>query len=215
MQSIVLPLKIIQKITLTCALTVLLALVFSTSVFAQEWVKQESTANGYNLYDVHAVDQERVWAVGAGIPGPAALGGVIMKTTNGGDLWETVLEHEEPLFGLCFFAGVRGIVVGDFDTELPSGGTGPTIFSTTNGGSTWPQRNPGSDGLSLTDVECTNDGSTAFAVGSLANDPAPGLNIEAQVLKSTDSGVSWTHLDSNINDQMDDAFFLSPTEGYL
>lgn len=195
--------------------SIIVTILFSTSVFAQEWIKQDSSANGYDLYDVHAVDQERVWAVGGGIPGPGALGGVIMKTVNGGDTWENALVHEEPLFGLCFFAGVKGIAVGDFDTALPSGGAGPTILSTTNGGSTWPQRNPDSDGLSLTDVECTNDGRTAFAVGGLANDPAPGFSIEAQVLKSTDSGVSWTHLDSNINDEMYDAFFLDPTHGYL
>ncbi len=52
-------------------------------------------------------------------------------------------------------------------------------------------------------------------MGGLANDPAPGFSIEAQILKSTDGGVSWTHLDSNINEEVYDAFFLSPTEGYL
>ena len=58
-------------------LSVVMMVVLSTSVFAQDWVKQDSSANGYDLYDVHAVDQERVWAVGSGIPGPGALGGEI------------------------------------------------------------------------------------------------------------------------------------------
>ncbi len=74
--------------------SVLFLVLLPASVYAQDWIKLESTANGYDLYDVHAVDQERVWAVGAT---PTQSGGVIMKTINGGDTWESAVEHEESL----------------------------------------------------------------------------------------------------------------------
>jgi len=72
----------------------MILVVLSSIVLADDWIEQESTADGYDLHAVEAISDTLVYAVGTPVY-PSE--GVIVRTINGND-WETVLETEGALY---------------------------------------------------------------------------------------------------------------------
>ncbi len=82
------------------------------------------------------------------------------------------------------------------------------IWRTTNGGDDWTSVYTGNEAISLEEVRWASD-QVAVAVG-LAQDGSKGL-----ILRSTDSGQSWSQVNNTISSIFTDIFFVSENVGYL
>ena len=105
------------------------------------------------------------WVVGTG--------GLIRRTTDGGQTWTTLNgepAHVRPLADVAFADAQTGCAVG----------VRGTVVQTADGGSTWTVRRSGTT-HDLVDVAFDAGSQTAYAVGT-------GI-----VLRSSDGGVTWSH----------------------
>ncbi len=129
----------------------------------------------YYFFDVFAVDESTSWAVGYNY----SLGGIILKTTDGGASWENQVSGISMHIG-----GISGLSA---NTAWAVGYTGTshqgTILKTSDGGGTWVEQNPGV-AVNLYDVEAV-DADTAWAVGE-------DSGYRGVILKTTDGGCTWT-----------------------
>jgi len=108
------------------------------------------------------------------------LGGEIIRTTNGGNNWETVLlDSNLRAKGFYFFDSNTGFIVGG------SYATRGYFYKTTNGGLNWVDVTPNPFPPHLFNLTFLNN-NTGYAAGNFG------------VLKSTDSGTNWiTVLNAN------------------
>ena len=136
----------------------------------------KTTNNGANWITLY--DHPGPWLKGIYFTDTAngiAVGdsGIILKTTNGGNVWAPVAAPIQRDF--------NAVVFNNADTGYIAGGNTNhrTILRTVNGGSTWTIVFD-TDGGILNDISFAND-SVAYAVGD-----------SATVLKTSDGGLNWT-----------------------
>ncbi len=128
--------------------------------------------------------------------------GVVFKTINGGQTWDTVFKNNSYLRSIEFSSAKRGFLGGLLSNNQ-------TIFNKTlDGGQTWtsitnltPVTNKGICGLCCVDTNIT------YAVGAWSS--------PAFVLKTMDGGLSWTFLDMSMYaSRLVDVKFIDQNTGY-
>ena len=152
-------------------------LILTGSCLAQ-WSAIPSGTN-HHLKDVHFPDASMGYAVGSN--------GVVLKTTDAGDTWQTVYSDS----GLTF----RSVFFTSHDTGYAAGGS---LYKTTNGGLNWSPVL--SDSLNIiTEVYFLNS-STGFVSGT-------------KLYRTTDAGISWDSV--NLNNTFSTICFPSDSVGYF
>jgi photosystem II stability/assembly factor-like uncharacterized protein len=176
----------------------LVALVVISDAVAQ-WIPQNSGTTN-DLKSVYFTDELTGYAVGNS--------GTILKTTNGGDIWElknsgTTID----LNSVHFPVPEIGYVVGG-NSDPPSSSL---ILKTINGGTNWIPQNSGiSDILKsvyFTEVE------TGYAVGR----NGVGADARSVVIKTTNGGNQWDTILTSLTHRysFNSIFFPDATSGYV
>lgn len=133
--------------------------------------RAQTTAVNAAINSVSMVDTSIAWAAGAG--------GNVLRTTNGGNSWTTVLGNVGgDVFNIFGFSSTRAYVA-----VLGPGGA--TIQRTLNGGFGWQTVYTDTSSSAFINGIYFFDGSNGFAVG----DP---VNGQWTLLRTTDSGLNWT-----------------------
>jgi photosystem II stability/assembly factor-like uncharacterized protein len=143
-----------------------------------------------DIQAVRFVDQNIGYVVGSG--------GLVMKTTDGGDNW---------------VAQTSGVTVTLFDVDFINAnvgfavGTAGNILKTTDGGNNWSVSNYGT--TTIYKIQFVND--NLIYMGSAST--STGI-----LLRSTNSGTSWDNITSNItglNGTVRGLFFLNENTGWI
>ncbi|HEY0978009.1 MAG TPA: YCF48-related protein [Flavobacteriales bacterium] len=150
--------------------TLLLTLLCPLPASAQQWT-QLVHPTIERCEDIHFLGPDTGWAAGGG-------SGRILRTYNGGDFWSVVLESDRYLRSIEFLDADHGFC-GSLDGAL---------YRTHDGGETWtdimdelPQAVPGICGLARAGPQ------TVYGTGVFFG--------PAYVVKSTDAGATWQHID--------------------
>ncbi len=157
-----------------------------------EWVKLNSSIN-YPLNSVFFVDADTGYAVG-GIGG-LEVGGIILKTVNGGASWvQQTSGTYNTLYSVYFTNADTGYVSGDQGT----------ILKTTDGGLNWTTYSMGTWINPLYSIYFT-DADTGYAVGDF------GI-----IFKTTDGGANWVKITSGYGTSINlrSVHFLDADNGY-
>ena len=128
------------------------------------------------LYSVKAVDQYIGWAAG--------VGGIVLRTVNGGSTWESRGDASMGIISSIEASDSQTAWVGSSTQDI---GGNTSIYRTTNGGATWQKVYSLITSGAFIDCIKMADTQTGFAVG----DPVKGKWV---VLKTTDGGASWARL---------------------
>lgn len=137
---------------------------------SEGWVVQ-SSGTTVELYSVSAVNENVAWACGAG--------GVVIRTTNGGQTWQAVTSPRAVDAYVIWAVSANKAFVGT------SGTTDAKIHMTTNGGQTWTDVYTVAGGF--INVIRMIDQNNGWAEG----DPVGG---NWMLLKTTDGGSTWTSM---------------------
>ncbi len=142
-------------------------------LLAQDWQwTTQTSGTTRSLYCVKSVDLSVGWIGGAG--------GVVLRTTNGGNTWTNVGG------GAIGTSDVYVIDALDANTAFVSTSpAGTYIYRTTNGGTTWTQVYASPDGF--IDIIHMHDSLNGIAIG----DPVAGRWV---ILKTTNGGSSWSRI---------------------
>jgi photosystem II stability/assembly factor-like uncharacterized protein len=149
-----------------------------------------TSGTSLELRSINMVDANTGFVVGGKYlaSGP----GIILKTTNGGNIWTTLLNYTYGFNSAYFINSTIGWVVGE----------NGTILKTTNGGISWTIQTSGTTsplyGVFFTD---SNNG---WAAGG------PGT-----IIKTTNGGTTWTTLTSGTTDWLYAIFFTDINNGYV
>jgi photosystem II stability/assembly factor-like uncharacterized protein len=181
-----------QKILLAFALMVSLQ---SAAQASWSMVLEEYTGMRYD--DVFFLNENLGWAAGSG--------GIVMKTTDGGDNWNMQLELEDTYIRNIEFLneniGFLGTLEGIF-------------YKTTNGGTTWTEVEnivPDADIFLPNDTFCGFDAvgtHTVYGCGSFFG--------PAYLIRSTDSGETWTYKDMTpYADYLVEVLFIDEQHGFV
>ncbi len=167
-------------------------IVMINSLFSQ-WESQDSGVND-NIYGVYFLDENIGFAVGWG----ASAGGVALKTTNGGENWNsTILSNNSFVFSVTFIDEVNGFAAGCLNQ-----GSSGAIFRTTNAGDTWTITSQSSTyGFYDIDFPANEIG---FACGWLG-----------KIFKTTNGGNSWFSVNSGTTNVLRWMHFVDENTGYI
>ncbi len=159
---------------------VILALLGASVSYAQTWTTLSSGTSEL-LRSVHFVTEDTGFVVGSG--------GVIIKTTDGGNNWQDMNTNYPGymFWDVQFLTTDLGFVVGEGDSGMNPSGPG-IILKTTDGGANWTSiysnnSHPVRDLFVL-------DANTIYAAGGAEN----MSGALSALLKSTDGGNTWTEL---------------------
>ena len=171
-------------------MTILIAVLITQSTFGQ-WSQQTTPAGGW-YEGIHFVNANIGWAVG--------WDGLIIKTTDGGQTWNTQTSGTpENLQEVYFIDQNNGWVIGDWNN------LGNTLLKTTNGGSTWQLTDP-----DLTTKRYYEDiqfvgSSNGWIVGA-----------SCKILHTTDGGLNWTNQSvGTTTPTLQAVFFINTTTGWV
>jgi photosystem II stability/assembly factor-like uncharacterized protein len=193
-----------------------------------DWTQKNLNYSG-RIYGIDFINKNVGWAVGEQ--------GLILRTQDGGTSWN-MIKTVHNLYAVHFINGTSGFAVGDNGTMLMSSnegntwkllsgsgtrnslysviffdkniglavGSGGTIMHTTTGGELWSDYyiSLNSSSTSWTSI-CFPDTSTGYLLGN-------GFN---NILKTSNSGKSWTWTDRQSSWYINSAFFINPTNGWL
>ncbi len=151
---------------------------------AGTWTLQNPLPTDKTFYDVQMIDSQTAYAVGDG--------GIIYKTTDGGNLWLTLSSGTaNPLYDVNFVNATTGYVAGR-----------NTLLKTTDGGSTWQSLPIGSQS-SWRSVYFTDANN-----GVIASEWGSGLR------RTTDGGATWTTPSGNTSTSLYGLHFVNATTGW-
>jgi photosystem II stability/assembly factor-like uncharacterized protein len=147
---------------------------FNTTLYARRafWQVQRTPTSG-SYGSVRAVSRNVVWATGI-----ENSGGVVIRTTDGGDTWMNVTGNLPQMNPYCIFAtdSLQAWIGTDFGQ----------IYATINGGSSWShQVYPAPQGF--IDGIWFFDANNGYALGD------PGTPGRFVMLQTTNGGVTWSH----------------------
>lgn len=151
----------------------------------QTWTYKDLSAYADGLVECHFIDENVGFLAGV----RENSGGIILKTTNGGDSWEVVLDTQagtEYIWKLDFvtdqiaYGAVQGLGVLSIDTK---------IVKTTDGGNNWTIHQVDSTSLFLQ------------GIGFINQDTGWVGPVYYPLYETTDGGLTWnrTNLYRNIN----------------
>ncbi|MCX6139083.1 MAG: M6 family metalloprotease domain-containing protein [Ignavibacteriales bacterium] len=132
----------------------------------ESWSAQTSGVTAA-LSSVSMIDNSIAWAGG--------VGGVIVRTTNGGATWMQVTSISGDVYNIKGISATRALVT--------TSGTSTQIFLTTNGGGTWSAVYTQTGGF--IDAIDMFDATNGYAIG----DPVGG---NWTLIKTADGGATWT-----------------------
>jgi len=152
-----------------CSLSLFCSLVFGG------WTQLNSGTTAY-LYAVHFPEGTQVgYVVGAGQDSIGGFVGVVLKTTDRGDLWQMQNPGQVNVLNSVYFT--------NDDNGYAVGQQGAAV-RTTDGGATWTAMTvPGTD--DLTGVQFPENGQIGYIFVHPGSPPS-------RVLKTTDGGDNWT-----------------------
>ena len=155
--------------------------------FPNGWSDQTSGVTS-NLSEVFFIDSLTGWVVGSN--------STILKTTTGGLIWNAQTSGISDDWLSIFFISK--------DTGWVAGGNGK-IIKTTDGGNSWTQQYFFSETMIMDMYFVSN--SLGFAVGTKVYN-------QAVLMKTTDSGITWT-IGAPTTGQLQSVFFLDKTNGWI
>ena len=166
-----------MKVTNRHAAAMIGGLSLLSSFALAAWLQLNSGTTA-ELYSVHFPEGTQVGsAVGAGMDSLGGLVGVILKTTDRGDTWQTMnVGHVNALSSVYFKNNDSGYAVG----------TAGTAIRTTDGGATWTAMTVPTTDL-LTKVQFPENGQ----IGYIGVNPRAG---GGEVLRTTNGGDSWASI---------------------
>lgn len=163
----------------------LILIVLSTNVFSQgEWQMVSPNPTINDLFDVFFINDQIGWMVGSD--------GTVVKTSNGGDIWECQYEDKSKYFKSAFFINENeGWVIGWHD-----------VLHTTTGGDSWEEQSlPG-----YLDVEAITfiNPDTGWIVGTYNT-----------IYKTENGGETWVQKLSGTSSSpmLNDVYFSDPLNG--
>ncbi len=225
---------------LKLVLSLIFIFIFQVKNSAQ-WVLKTSFGTNDFLYDVHFLDNNIGYAAGAiFIQSTSTFEGIIIKSTNGGDNWNTLNIGTLPsLRSIYFIDNLIGLAVGD----------NGTIIKTIDGGINWTQPisgtvnnlesiffiSPTSGYICGKDIilKTTNGGdtwdifpiaglfssiyftdlNTGYALGIIPNSGI-GPPIATFIIKTIDGGLNWVQKYYISNKNLSSVHFINSTIGY-
>jgi len=153
----------------------LLCVLFSTTLFAQNWVAVTETVTT----DVWAFDWLNASVVWASATTSTATATQVAKSVDGGATWTSVTNVPNGGgYGICVFNATTACV-----STGPSSGVGK-IFRTTDGGTTWTEAYVGPTGAWFNFID-----NISATEGWAQSDPIGGL---FHIVKTTDAGATWS-----------------------
>lgn len=161
---------------------------FNTSFSQNGWFQQSSGTN-YYLNSVCFYNNTTGWIAGGKGGFPPDFG-LILKTTDGGNLWESQIVGSNT-FNASYFT--------DNNTGWAVGNTG-VIYKTINSGTNWSLQSTGNyylSGISFV------DNNTGWAVGNLGT-----------ILKTTNGGSNWISQTSGITNALLSVDFVNDSTGW-
>jgi photosystem II stability/assembly factor-like uncharacterized protein len=205
------------------------------------WLQQRKNGSD-NLYGVHFIDANTGWAVGCTISGEVGPPGLILMTTDGGGSWiEQNSDAWDNLYSVDIANGV-GWVVGwqgmIYKTNNAGGnwisqrdknynfksiyfvnentgwavGDSGIILSTTNGGDNWIKQFS-ADSIIFSSVYAI-DNQNVFTVGTIVGG-IPALAQKAIILRTTNSGLTWTNKTDETIIIFNSVFFTNDSIGWI
>jgi photosystem II stability/assembly factor-like uncharacterized protein len=123
----------------------------------------------------------------------------ILKTTNGGSDWITILDEQDNALSSVFFTSA--------DTGYAAGYN--VILKTTDGGLNWVNLSTGTFGCSFNSIYFTDE-NTGYAVG--------GDNFGGLIIKTKDAGLTWFTQEivgAGYLEQLSSVFFPVSDTGYI
>lgn len=160
----------------------------------ESWNPQQVPDKLYIVEDIFFIDENNGWAVGEN--------SIILKTTNGGQLWNTKLYQvsEVWLNSVYFTSNMKGIAVGR--RNLSDG----IILKTEDGGETWIDISP-NNCYEFTKVTFT-DTLTGWICGYGGTGGQP-----AELYSTTDGGYTWEYT-SNLSSGAAKVYFINENTGW-
>lgn len=162
-------------------ITFISILLFCAAILPAQWI-QIPSGTTKNLHDVHFPSDSVGYCVGDS--------GIVLKTVNGGNSWQTVYSDPAKSFQSVFFT--------DNSTGYAAGGN---IYKTTNGGQSWSAVLIDSNNLS-SEVYFLN-ASLGFA------------GAHNQVYKTTNAGLTWSVVINSSTGAFNSIHFPSNQVGYF
>ncbi len=154
--------------------TIYFILLLSFSSIFSQWSEQTSTIP-FTIFSLSAVNDDIVWA--------SASGANILRTTNGGELWQNVGTNVPPPMGVepCIFAIDANTAI--FSCYAGSPVRTSYVYKTTNAGTNWTLVFSQGDNAYISGIWIKNTGE-GFMVGW----PVGG---RWSLWKTTNSGNNW------------------------
>ncbi|MBC8319885.1 MAG: T9SS type A sorting domain-containing protein [Bacteroidetes bacterium] len=188
-------------------LIILMFALFAINGAMAQWFPQNSGTTK-RLKDVFFTNVDTGYVVGNNDTGD---GGIILKTTNGGIDWITLMIADTLEFNSVYFT--------DANTGYVAGGkqywTNPVIIlKTTNGGTTWSivfNYSNSNGSASLISVYFP-DPNTGYAVGNIMY---TSMGTSPFIIKTNDGGANWTLNDTVVGEKLSSIYFTSVDTGYL
>lgn len=217
-------------------------LVLKTSDGGNNWVDHSkgldlfSHSFGFkvNLWSNFFIDNNTGWAVGEYIKRDGIINKVIIKTTNSGDEWSSILDLPKSLLWNIYFLNKSiGWVVG----------AKGTIINTTNGGVNWNTQISGTtkglnyiyflnnstgwvvgengvviktiNGGNIWEVQSTQTNSNLNSIFFINNDIGWIVGKDGIALKTTNGGNNWVKNNIDVESSFSSVFFIDSNTGYI
>lgn len=176
---------------------VLMAGVFTTGLKAEVTWDKVTSGTTSRFWDVAYANDSTAFAVG--------VGGMVMKSTDGGNTWSAVTHGltTQDLYVVHFATDQVGFI----------GGLSATVLKTVDGGATWTNVSAGLPEIITTYAQLSTQTINDFYFLDANNGFATGYN--GIILKTTDSGASWTFHGALGAGTFRSIYFVNNTTGFI